>query len=157
MIRAIDIQTPLLLYVEQDTPLVKDYDIPWEKLQSKILDGTSNLIRLHFEAQIPEEHKHLMVGKVEDELLKTVQWSQRPHLSSTAFYKRILSENFSPQAKSFLEDNLHGKVISDWEQFGIQGWHQWKLHVYHPEGVIKRSYHTDGRAGEEKYADKQTF
>lgn len=152
------IKTPLLFYMEHDTPLVLDYEIEWGQLQQEIITGYSNLIRFHFEAHIPDEHKHLMIGTPERNLQKTVQWSQRPHLASTAFYKRILSEQFSARAKCFIEDLVHGKVMNDFNAFGEQGWNQWRLHIYHPKGDnIKRSYHTDGRAGSAKYDDTQIF
>ena len=152
-----EIKTPLLLYIEQDTPLVTDEIIEWEKLKKFILDGVSNLIRFHFEARIPDEHKHLMIGEPENSLLKTVQWSQRPHLASTAFYKRILSEHFSPKAKCFIEDLIHGKVMNDWNLYGVQGWNQWRLHIYYPDGHIKRSANLDGREGARKYDDTQIW
>lgn len=151
------IDTPLILYVEQDTPLVLDYPIEWDKIQSFILSGESNLVRFHFEAFVPKEHKHLMIGEPENGFLKTVQWSQRPHLSSTAFYKRILSENFSSKAKCFIEDLAHGKVIESFNLHGVQGWNQWRLHIYHPDGVIKRSYNLDGRANSNKFDTTQVF
>ena len=147
-----------VMYVEQDTPLVTDCAIDIDKIVELITTGDSNLVRLHFEAMVPDEHKHLMIGEPENEFLKTVQWSQRPHIASTAFYRRLLSEQFSDKANCFIEDLVHGKVIEDWKKDKEQGWNQWRLHIYHPEGDnIKRSYHTDGRAGAAKYDDTQTW
>lgn len=151
------VTTPLLLYMEQDCPLVVDYDIPFDKLANAITSGESNLIRFHFEAFIPEPHKHLMIGEPENDLLKTAQWSQRPHLASTAFYKRIIEDNFSKDARCFIEDRIHGKVIEDFKSYGMNGWNQWRLHIYHPEGNIKRSYTLDGRAGAAKYDTLQVW
>lgn len=150
------IETPCILYVEQDTPLTED-TILWQDIFTAIESGESNLIRLHFEAFIPKEHTHLMIGEPENNLLKTVQWSQRPHVASTAFYKRILETCFSPDANCFVEDLMHGKVADDWNKYGEQGWNQWRLHIYHPEGNIKRSYTTDGRAGGEKFDSIQIW
>lgn len=152
------ITTPLILYVEHDTPLVTDCDINWDMCKVKILGGDSNLIRFHFEAFIPKEHEHLMIGKPEADLLKTVQWSQRPHLASTSFYYRILNTCFSHKSKCFIEDVMHGKVMEDFNKYGEQGWQQWRIHIYHPEGGnIKRSYNLDGRAGGPKYDDTQIW
>jgi hypothetical protein len=152
------IDTPLLLYVEQDTPLVTDEPIDWQLLQGNILYGTSYVIRFHFEGVIPDAHKHLMLGKPENQLLKTIQWSQRPHLASTAFYRRIVDQYFTPDAKCFLEDVLHGKLIEDYTKDGMQGWNQWRVHIYFPnEKNIKRSLNLDGRAGSPKYDDTQTW
>jgi hypothetical protein len=139
------IGTKLLLYVEQDTPLVMEHNIEWDKL----LSGVSNCIRFHFEAFVPEEHRYLMRGTPKDGLLETKQWSQRPHLASTWFYKGIM-ELFSENADCFIEDFIHGQLQSG-------DWNKWRVHIYHPEGNIKRSYHTDGRAGNKKFDEKQIW
>lgn len=160
MARAIidKVDTPLLLYVEQDTPLVIDEPIDWPFLINKIILGESNVIRFHFEALPPKEHSHLMIGEVEDYLLKTAQWSQRPHLASTPFYRRILADHFSKDTKCFIEDLIHGRIQQDFDKDGLLGWLQWKLHIYYPNDKnIKRSYTTDGRAGEKKYDDTQIW
>lgn len=153
-----EIDTPLILYIEQDTPLVTDYEIPFNLLADDIENGTSNLIRFHFEAQIPDEHSHLMMGHENKYLLRTMQWSQRPHLASTAYYKRITDMYFTPQARTFYEDKLHSVVIEDCKNYGVQGWLQHRLHIYIPDDKnIKRSYHTDGREGEKKFDDTLVF
>lgn len=142
------ITAPYLLYVEQDTPLVMEHNIEWDKLKEKIKSGVANCIRFHFEAFVPKEHEYLMRGSPVDGLLKTIQWSQRPHLASTWFYKGIM-QLFSENANCFIEDFLHGKLQNDWRD--------WKVFIYHPEGSIKRSYHTDGRAGNKKFDTTQIW
>lgn len=156
------IQTPLLLYVEQDTPLVTDEPIDWEGLANAILSGDANVIRLAFEAQVLAEHRHMMLDDNPTDvngvpLLRTAQWSSRPHLSSTAFYRHMLATYFSPGANCFIEDKVHGSLHVDFTEEGVMGWYKWRVWIYHPEGHIKRSYHTDGRAGQEKFDDKQVF
>jgi len=64
---------------------------------------------------------------------------------------------FSKDSNCFIEDHMHGVIQDIWNEKGIKGWEKWKMFIYHPEGGIKRSYHTDGRAGKEKYDDKQIF
>lgn len=152
-----EIKTPLLLYMESDAPLVTDYEIPLKELGERILSGESDLIRFHHEGVVPKEHNHMIIGKVENDLLRTCQWSQRPHLSSVAYYRRILGEHFSPKANSFIEDKMHSVAHQAYERDGLQGWQQHKLHIYHPGGNIKRSYHTDQRDGGAKYDEKQRF
>lgn len=162
MLRAVfgEIRTPLLMYVEQDTPLVTDEPIDWDGIAQAITSGVSNCVRLAHEGVIPEPHRHLMLGH-EDEnkhLLRTVQWSQRPHVASTAYYRRILESHFSPEARCFVEDVLHGVVQNAWRQDGLNGWMQHRLHLYDPRnGNMKRSLHTDGRAGEPKFDMEQVF
>ena len=135
------VQTASMLYVEGDTPLVTDMPIDWDSCLDMLEHGRANTIRFHFESFIPKEHDHLMLG-MEDNFMKTVQWSQRPHLSLTEYYRKVVlafSEEYT-----FIEDRFHGKVQDD-------GWGPHKLWIYHPEGNIKRSYHLDGRAGTRKF------
>lgn len=152
------VKTPVILYMEQDTPLVTDYSIEWDYLMAKITLCEANIIRFHFEARIPDEHKHLIIGEPENKLLKTVQWSQRPHLASADFYKYMLEKNFSEKAKCFIEDKIHSVVQLDYANMGFRGWDLWKLFIYYPdEQNIKRSLNNDGRAGAAKYDDSQIF
>lgn len=151
------IKTPLLLYVEQDTPLVTDEEIDWRIVKDAILSGESNVIRFHHESRIPTEHNHLMIGGVVNQLQKTYQWSQRPHLASTAFYRRMMNENFSDKSNCFIEDLAHGKAQMAYISDRKMGWNQWRVHIYMPGKNIKRSYHTDGRKGAKKYDEKQVW
>jgi hypothetical protein len=135
------INTSCILYVEADAPLVIDKDIDWEKCLDKLEYGYANTIRFHFEAFIPKEHQHLMLG-MDDEFMKTIQWSQRPHLTTVQYYRDIVLPFLKEQ--EFIEDRFHGKVQDD-------GWEKHKVLIYHPEGDIKRSYHLDGRQGTRKF------
>jgi hypothetical protein len=153
-----EIQTSLLLYVEGDAPLTPDLPIDWQKCLDMIEYKKANTIRFHFETHIPEEHKHLMFG-LEDGFMKTVQWSQRPHLSTVKYYKDIVLPYF--KENTFIEDVFHGIVQDDsfpYNIFSQDGWDIHKLWIYHPEGNIKRSYHLDGRQGTRKYtSDDDTW
>lgn len=171
MMRAIidEIRTPLLLYVEQDTPLVTDEPIDWDDISAIISTwGMSNLVRLHHEGVIPDEHRHMMHGDESEydsdydawagRFTRTSQWSQRPHIASIAYYRRILDSHFSANARCFIEDCMHGVVDNAYRRDGMLGWQQHRLHIYTPDGGnIKRSYTTDGRAGEPKYDDTQIW
>lgn len=148
------IHTPLVMYIEQDTPLEKD-PIDFGEIYRLIESGQSNMVRFHHESSIPADHKHMMLEK-EGDFTQTVQWSQRPHIASTAFYRRVMAE-FSENANCFIEDHMHGVVWNSYLRDGKLAYNQWRLHIYTPEGSIRRSYHTDGRQGAEKYDDKQVF
>jgi hypothetical protein len=146
-----EIKTPLMLYVEADAPLTPDVAVDWEKCLDMFEYEKANTIRFHFEASIPEPHKHLMLG-LEDGFMKTSQWSQRPHLTRVSYYKNIVLP--SCKDKFFIEDTFHGKVQDDilpYGYFNEDGWNTHKLWIYHPEGNIKRSYHLDGREGGRKF------
>lgn len=144
------IKTPLLLYMEGDAPLVTDLEIEVDKCKQFIYDGHANTIRFHFEGVIPKEHESLMLGET-DGFMKTVQWSQRPHLSTTLYYRDVVLPN--TVERLFIEDTFHGRVMNDWNDNGLIGWHKHRLWIYYPNHGknIKRSYHTDGRAGGRKF------
>lgn len=151
-----EIETPLLMYVEQDTPLVTDEPIDFDKIAGFILAGHSNLARLHHEAVIPTEHTHMVHGD-DQGFIRTSQWSQRPHVASTAFYRRIMADYFTPDSRAFIEERMHGVVDNAFCRDGIHGWEQYRLHIYNPGSNLKRSYHVDGRRGEPRYDEQQVF
>ena len=143
------INTELILYVEGDAPLVTDENIDWEKCIDMIYSGKANTIRFHHEGIIPVEHNHLMLG-LEDGFMKTVQWSQRPHLTTKLYYQDVVLPNCNE--KTFIEDTFHGIVSEDCKVHGTIGWNKHRLWIYYPdENNIKRSYHLDGRNHGLKY------
>lgn len=151
------IDTDLLLYVEHDTPLTTD-PILWEQISRFIESRASDLVRFYHEATLQKAHRHMHHGREHVLYERTSQWSQRPHLASTSFYRRIMADHFTPQAKSFIEDRMHGVVDEAYKIRGRDGLDQYRLHIYTPhEGSIQRSYHTDGRAGGPKFEETMTF
>ena len=150
------IQTPLLMYVEQDAPLVTDEPIDWDAIIEFVASGASNSVRLHHEAVIPAAHEHMMHGN-DNGFIRTSQWSQRPHIASVAFYRRIMANCFTQDACSFIEDKMHSIVHEAYRTGGMLGWVQYRTHIYNPGVNLKRSYHTDGRAGAPKFDGTQVF
>lgn len=149
------VHTPTILFVEHDTGITPDFKPEWKELVNLIEQGEAYTIRFHFEASIPEPHQHMMIDQPEDfgtiKLLKTYQWSQRPHLSSTVFYRDMINRYFTNDSRTMIEDVIHGRIESDYFDDGLMGWHKWRLFLYHPEGNIKRSYTTDGRQDDPMY------
>jgi len=148
------VQTGLILFIEQDTPIC-DF-IEWEGMGEAIRTGAANIIRLHHEAMILPDHLHLMIqpplirGNVR--ITRTVQWSQRPHLASTEFYRWMTSTYFGGESRTMIEDVMYSVLETHYREKGIEGWEKFKLWIYTPiADHIKRSYHTDGREGESKY------
>jgi hypothetical protein len=139
------VYTPLVLFVEHDTPLIGD--IPFGQLGDAV-KAENLIIRLHHEAAVHPEHVHLNAGPLRTAagvpIQPTVQWSQRPHLAQTDKYRHLIATYFTPESRTFIEDKMHGVAHYD-------RWEDWRLALYHPEGDIKRSTHTDGRAGASKF------
>jgi hypothetical protein len=150
------IETPLLMFVEQDTPLVCDELIAWPAVIDYLMAGEADSVRFAHEAMVHPEHAHMTVG-LDGIFMRTCQFSARPHVATVAYYRRILESHFSPEARCFTEDVMHSVCHEAYKRDGLSGWRQHKLTLYHPTGNIKRSYHLDGRAGEPKLDESQTF
>jgi hypothetical protein len=156
--RALDmVDSPLVLFVEHDTPLVCDEPIDWPAIQAACLSDV-DLVRFHYESGVHPEHEHLMLDTEPRDvagapLLRTVQWSQRPHLANTGWYRKVLADHFPPGYVGMIEDVCHGVVHNEWREFGKAGWDRYRLAMYAPPGNLKRSLHLDGRGDDEKWPD----
>lgn len=141
------VRTPLVLMVEHDTPLCGD--VEWDAVAAALLEGQADLVRFHHEAAVLEPHRYLMIDETPVDFgfpaLRTVQWSQRPHLARAGYYRRILAEHFQHRA-GFVEDTMHSVVQTAYAADGFAGWRRHKLVLYAPPGDMKRSLHLDGRA-----------
>ena len=150
-----EVGTPLVLFVEHDTPLTGEVD--WPGCARAVMSGAVNLVRFHHEASVLEPHKHLMVDEVPRvvegvPLLRTVQWSQRPHLVSAGVYRTWLDARWWRESDGMIEDRMHGVVENDWLQHRDAG--RFRLALYAPEGSMVRSRHLDGRGTDPKVVEK---
>lgn len=155
-----NVETPLLLFCEHDTPLLPAATCPidWQGCAETLIAGELDLIRFHHESRVIPEHEHLMLGGDDEDgatrripYLRTVQWSQRPHLARTDWYRNLIDTYFGPSSRCFIEDCLHGVVSYAWREHGLEGWNRYKLALYADmEPTMQRSYHLDGRAGDPK-------
>lgn len=144
------VRTPLVMFVEHDTPLVTDEPFDWPELIRLANDKDyTDVIRFHFESGIHPEHEHLMIDHETVwwdgvPLRRTHQYSQRPHIARTDWYRQMINEYFPLSSRTMIEDRIHGAAQDNPERF--------RICIYHPEtGNIKRSLHTDGRGAESKY------
>lgn len=140
------VNTPLILWAEQDTPLHNE--IPFEQIAEVVRTGYANVVRFHHEAQVHPEHQHLMLDQEPIDVLgvpmiRTRQWSGRPHLSSTEFYKYIANRYFKDNM--FIEHVMYG--------YCVEGkFNEFRVHLYAPSETQVRSLHLDGRRrGAENY------
>lgn len=139
------VETPLVMYVEHDTPLSTDQPIEWPLIGETLISGAANVIRFHYETKIPKEHEYLMLGSTE-KFTHTKQWSQRPHIARTDFYKDIM-QYFSSDSKCFIEDRIYTECVDGDPE-------KWRVYIYTPGENIKRSENLDGRANDRKF-DKE--
>lgn len=151
------VRTPVVLFVEHDTPL--EQDIPFDDLVRPILTGQADLIRFAHESEILAVHRHLMLDDAPQivegvPLMRTRQWSQRPHLASTSYYRERIGQVNGTLARCFIEDVLIGIIDRAFLSDQQTGWFRNRLCIYHPEGNIRRSHHLDGRGDEPKGAQR---
>lgn len=142
------VDTPAVLFVEHDTPLVTDWLIDWPALFDAVGDQL-DVIRLHHEAVIVGSHRPLMVDKTPIDfagapILRTTQWSQRPHLAAAGYYRRILDDHFPTSGRTMIEDKMHSVAQ-------VEGWHAHRIGLYAPGENLKRSWHLDGRGDDPKF------
>ena len=155
------VKTPAVLFVEHDTPLVGEID--WDGLCDVVGSGDMNVIRLSHESNhLFDLYRDkmlddgpVMYGNVP--LVRTSQWSQRPHLAATAFYETIIDTYFGPESRTMIEDVMHGVVDYAYREQGEVGWSRYKVAVYAPDGDIKRSDNLDGRKSDPKFDMKFAY
>lgn len=151
-----EIRTPLMLWAEQDTPLMDEH-IDWQACIDQLTSGRADIVRFAHESRILPAHRHMVVPGGDPGFVRTAQYSARPHLARCGYYERVLREHFSPHANTFLEDRLHGVCWTAYQSRGVAGWREHKIVYYHPDGNIQRSTHLDGREGDPKFDDTLVF
>jgi hypothetical protein len=145
-----EITTPLILFCEHDTSPIGD--IPFQNICDLVEKSPGiNYVRFNIFHEIPKEHNYLMIHEPETvngvRLQRTIQWSQRPHIAKTDWYRDILEKYFAPQHKKMIEDVMHGVVQT---YYASEGYDKFGLTIYTPEGNQLRSYHSDGRGTDTK-------
>lgn len=145
------VETPLVLFVEHDTPLVGEID--WEGLCHLVTGELADAVRLHQDVDINPDHEVVMVDH--DTYLvdgiqarRTAAWWQRPHLAKTSLYRDRILPLFDESSRTMIEDALYPVI---WVDYKINGWGNWRLWIYTPDGDMRRSGHLDSRGDDPKY------
>lgn len=136
------VRTPLLFFVEHDT--YPQWEIDFAGMVRVLLDdGYANAIRLHVFHEVLKEHEPLYTDLKVNEvcgvpLIRTTDWSQRPHLARTQWYHDLLERYVPADKPMWIEHAWHGPIdAAPWEEF--------KVCIYAPAGNMTRSGHVDGR------------
>lgn len=148
------IATPQMLFIEHDFPVIGN--IPWQEISAILEKGSVDLVRFYLETDLEPAHKHLFldekpvsIGGVP--LIRTGQWSQRPHLANVSYYKRVFNRYVSKDDNNYIEDTIHGYFGEPFATNPKMAWKKNRLCIYHPEGLLTRCKHLDGRLDEPKY------
>lgn len=152
------VQTSLILYIESDLPLRIDRDINWQECFDMLGYEKANTIRFYLREEIPQEHMHLMCGQ-EGNFMKTVQWSQNPHLCLTNYYRNVVLPNVGE--KNYIEDEFYGIPLLECESakskktgfYEATKWKKHKMFIYYPDNGenLSRLIHLDGRQSTRKF------
>lgn len=137
------VRTPLIFFVEHDTYPFGAVD--FAGIARVLLETEeAGVIRLSIWHDVLDEHLYLYPeGRSRREvlgvpLIRTVDWSQRPHLARTEFYRALLADYVAPGQRIWIEHALYGPAVANpWEKF--------RICVYAPAGDMTRSGHSDGR------------
>lgn len=147
------IQTPLLLWIEQDQPIRTDVDIDWQMMADAITTGHADLCRLMLHEGVHPEHEYLYQPPLPDypHLRPQRQWSGWVHLASVAMYRRLL-HGYDPARGLLMVERYVGRIIES------HPWSDFKLTSYVPDpAAARRIYHLHGRGGVDGGPDDPTF
>ena len=156
------VKTPLIMFCEHDTSPIGE--IPFVEICEYVEKSENvNYIRFNIFERIPDEHRYLMISEpfypeivtLEGvkpfygvRITRTIQYSQRPHIAKSDWYRQILSDHFKPNQKTMIEDVMHSVVQVAYDLQGCKD--TYGLAIYTPIGNQLRSYHADGRGDDEK-------
>jgi hypothetical protein len=152
------VDSEFILYVEHDTPLINEID--FDEMIEIMWRDQLNVLRFHHESHILPDHEWLMIRRPRADATPwraTMQWSQRPHLARVDFYRELLNIYFHPDARTMVEDIMYGVCANTRKRGPDRIWEKWRLAIYHPEGNIQRSDHSDGRGGDPKYDNRYRY
>lgn len=155
------VTTDLVAFVEHDM-LFHDKKIDWYNILKLLRTDKIDVMRFYFDKALEKLHSHIMLEMEPIEidsvpLIRTAQWSQRPHIAKTEKYRQILRTYASERANCMIEDAIHGKIASLYDEKGKAGWNENKIAIYAPGDDYSFAYHIDGRGDESKYEEKQIF
>ena len=145
-----EVRTPYVLYVEHDTPL--EGTIPFaDVLRTMEAHGLNSMRFLH-EVAIPPGSEHLFLDEprhtfADDHVpwRATIQWSQRPHVARTDWYRQVMADNFALDARTMIEDVMHG-IVQAGTHSGksnaarmrvAEAWERWRMGVYAAGRVLE--------------------
>jgi len=151
--------TPQVLFMEHDTFFLDGLPIDFNGISKVIESGEANMVGFHcqWEPWVIPEHEHLMLDKERVyfhgvPMIRTWQFSARPHVASADFYRRILKAHFSENCRTFIEDQMHPVLLTTRAAGGDAAWDQWRLMYYAPDGSIRRTWTEDGRGNDPKFS-----
>lgn len=148
------VRTPLTMFVEHDMPLTGD--IPFDRIVAVLLEHLAlDVVRLSFNHDWEPAHEHMRIDAAPVEIgglpvKRTWQWSQNPHVATTAYYREIM-EQYVTEEPRFVEEVMSGVCAGAWIDHGMTGWGRHRIGVYAPEGNLARCYHLDGRGTDPAY------
>lgn len=155
------IKTDLVMFMEHDM-LLKEKSIPIDKITSLLQGRQLDVMRFYFDRILEPAHQYLMLDKQPIMMngvpvVRTGQWSQRPHIAKKSIYEDVLNRIASKRANCMIEDAIHGHIANNFVENGKSGWNDCKIAIYTPDDDFSYAYHIDGRGDESKFEKEQVF
>jgi hypothetical protein len=148
------VRTPLLFFCEHD--MWPEGPIDFAGLARAMHNRDDvKVIRLYRDAEMYHSHREMLLDETRQDiegvpLVRTIQWSQNPHLAKTDLYREIITQHFGQRSRTMIEDVLHGTLANA----GKAGWDRWGLWLYAPEeigGNLRRCGFVNGRDEDPKF------
>ena len=128
------------IFQEHDCPLRIDRSIHWDVIFDLLKSKEANIVRFAWHPEgVYHEHSHLTVREFEHQgvqFAQTLQWSGWPHVSTTEFYRKMMSEKV-PYRPDMIEHCVDGSALVDPDYY--------KIAMYLPGDEQYRFHHKDGR------------
>jgi len=148
------VHTPLMLFVEHDTPLCGE--IPWGRLCGAIESGDANVIQTYHFDQIHPDHRGIFLDERPERiegvwLRRTMAWWQRPHLVDADWYRDNILSNFTERSRTMIEDHIYPLMEGEVRALPTM-WDDWRVWLYEPDTPsVKRHIHLNGRGEQSKF------
>ena len=144
-----EVRTPLMLYVEHDTYPMGPID--WPGIIRALAEPAVNMVKLSIFDEVIPEHRDLYPDGTTPKdvagvpLLRSIQYSTRPHLARTEWYREIARQFFGRETRTYVEWILH-TAMGERIRRGVDTWERWGVWLYAPrEGGLLRSGTSNGR------------
>jgi hypothetical protein len=146
------IDTPFVLFMEQDAPLEGDISFP--DILATMHGDKLNVVRFLHEVAVHDEAAHLFLERTPTKgrrYVRTVQYSSRPQVVRTSVMRQW-TEMWGPKTRSMIEDFLYGWYEHGLKQYGLRDtWARGRMAIWAPGPNMKHSGHLDGRGSDPKF------
>jgi hypothetical protein len=145
------IDTPFVLFMEQDAPL--EGDIVFADVLADMNADGLNVVRFLHEPEVFDSAAYLYLERTPlpgRRYVRTVQYSSRPQVVRTSVM-REWTRMWGPKTRSMIEDFLYGWYDHGRVENVRAAWRRGRMAIWAPGPNLKHSGHLDGRGSDPKF------